>query len=141
MLIISRQHAKQCICNCHKPIKAHHRSFRSPVILCGCQDLSHLQMTICSLFELHAHLTSLPWLAQVISLVGWPKLVNFFFFFFFSHVHGCIPFDQQKLLRFHPRHVTHHPVHHPWQLPCCCPWDLPTHVILPWGQLQQQELP
>ena len=31
------------------------------------------------LFELHAHLTSLPWLAQVISLVGWPKLVKFFF--------------------------------------------------------------
>ena len=50
------------------------------------QTFSHLTLTPCALFslsrtiyrlfELHAHLTSLPWLAQVISLVGWPKLLK-----------------------------------------------------------------
>ena len=32
-------------------------------------------------------MTVLPWLAQVISLVGWPKLVKFFFFFFIPLQH------------------------------------------------------
>ena len=39
------------------------------------------------LSEFHEHMTLLPWLAQVISLVGWPKLVKFFFFFYW-HTHS-----------------------------------------------------
>ena len=33
------------------------------------------------LSKFHEHVTLLPRLAQVIRLVGWPKLVKFFFFF------------------------------------------------------------
>ena len=35
------------------------------------------------LFGFHEHWTLLQYLAQVISLVGWPMLVKVFFFFFF----------------------------------------------------------
>ena len=42
------------------------------------------------LSESHEHTTSLPCLAQVISLVGWPKLVRFFFFFSFFFFKGML---------------------------------------------------